>query len=174
MVAVSDSGPLMWLAEAGRVGLLKTLFLEVVVPSEVYREVVLEGLRLGFSDALAVEEAEKEGWIKVKTLNGEERELSLRLAEGAREIHVGKAQAMALARGMGAALLMDESCGRALAEALGVETRGTLYVVLRALRLGLLDGSEAKETVTRLVAKGMRLDPRLLARVLNEIDGHEA
>lgn len=98
-MAVSDSGPLMWLAEAGRVGLLKTLFEEVVVPSEVYREVVLEGLRLGFSDALAVEEAVKEGWIKVEALDGEERELSLRLAEGAREIHVGEAQAMALARG---------------------------------------------------------------------------
>ena len=68
-------------------------------------------------------------------------------------------------------MLMDESCGRALAEALGVETRGTLYVVLRALRLGLLGKSEAKETVTMLVAKGMRLDPRLLSRVLNEIDG---
>lgn len=69
---------------------------------------------------------------------------------------------------MDAVLLMDESCGRALAEALGVETRGTLYVVLR---LGLLGKSEAKETVTMLVAKGMRLDPRLLSRVLNEIDG---
>lgn len=174
MGAVADSGPLMWLAEAGRVGLLKALFEEVVVPSEVYREVVSEGLRLGFSDALAVEEAVKEGWIKVKALDEEERELSLRLAEGAREIHVGEAQAMALARGLGAVLLMDESCGRALAEALGVETRGTLYVVLRALRLGLLGGSEAKETVTILVAKGMRLDPRLLSRVLNEIDSHRA
>ena len=174
MGAVSDSGPLMRLAKVGRVGLLKALFEEVVVPSEVYREVVLEGLRLGFSDALAVEEAVKEGWIKVKALEEEERELSLRLAEGAREIHVGEAQAMALARGLGTVLLMDESCGRALAEDLGVETRGTLYVVLRALRLGLLGESEAKETVTRLVAKGMRLDPRLLARVLNEIDSHEA
>jgi len=64
--------------------------------------------------------------------------------------------------------------GRALAEALGVETRGTLYVVLRALRLGLLGKGEAKESVTMLVAKGMRLDPRLLSRVLNEIDSHRA
>ena len=92
------------------------------------------------------------------------------LADGAKEIHLGEAQAMALARGRGAALLMDESCGRALAEALGLETRGALYVVLRALRQGLVDRVEAKETVTRLVAEGMRLDPRLLARVMNEID----
>jgi len=174
-VAVLDSGPLVWLAKAYRLGLLKALFGDVVVPSEVYRGVVSEGLRLGFSDALAVKEVVKEErWIKVKTLEGEERELSLRLAESAKEIHYGEAQAMALARGLDAVVLLDKSCGRALAEALGVETRGNLYVVLRALKLGLLCKSEAKETVAMLVAKGMRLDPRLLSRVLNEIDGYEA
>lgn len=174
MAVVSDSGPLIWLAKAGRLGLLRALFGEVVVPSEVYREVVSEGLRLGFSDALAVEEAVKEGWVRVHALDGEAHGLAVRLAEGAGEIHFGEAQALALAREMGVMLLMDESCGRALAEALGVEARGTLFVVLRALRLGLLDGGEAKDVVSRLVGLGMRLDPRLLARVFNEIDGFGA
>ncbi|MFH2109651.1 MAG: DUF3368 domain-containing protein [Candidatus Bathyarchaeota archaeon] len=172
MPAVSNSSPLMWLAKAGRIETLRNIFGEILVPKEVYREVVSEGLRLGFSDALAVEEAVRAGWIKVIALTDEEEEFSSRLIQGAGEIHVGEAQAIALARGRGVPLLMDESSGRALAEALGIEARGTIYVVLRALRQGLMDRGEAKETMNRMVEKGMRVDPRLLSRVLKEIDSY--
>jgi len=170
--AVSNSSPLIWLAKAGRIEILRNIFGEILVPPEVYREVVSEGLRLGFSDALAVEEAVRAGWIKVRALAEKEEEFSSRLIQGAEEIHVGEAQAIALARGLGVPLLMDESSGRALAEALGVEARGTIYVVLRALRQALMEGGEAKETVNRMVEKGMRVDPRLLSRVLKEIDSY--
>jgi predicted nucleic acid-binding protein len=167
---VSDSGPLIWLAKAGRIRLLHELFEEVLVPFEVYNEVVSEGLKAGFSDAIAVEEAVKEGWMKVVSPAADDEEVSSRISAGAKEIHLGEAQAIAFARSVGETLLMDESSGRALAEALGVKVRGTLYVVLRSLRRGSLSKREAKDVISGIVAKGFRLEPRLLARVLEEID----
>ena len=73
-------------------------------------------------------------WIKVWELDEREIELSQKLAEQAFEIHFGEAQAIILARKINALLLMDESSGRALAEALGLKVKGTLYVVMKATR----------------------------------------
>ncbi|MEM2354684.1 MAG: DUF3368 domain-containing protein, partial [Candidatus Bathyarchaeia archaeon] len=84
----------------------------------------------------------------------------------------GEAQAILLARKASVLLLMDESSGRAFAETLGLKVKGTLYVIMRALREELLDKAEAKEIVLELVSKGFRIEPRLLARILREIDMH--
>jgi predicted nucleic acid-binding protein len=124
-----------------------------------------------FSDALVIQEGIDQGWIKVPNLNEEEAEISRRMAERAFEIHLGEAQAIQLARKINAVLLMDESSGRALAEAWGLRVRGTLAVILRALGEGLIDDENAKEYVLKLVNKGFRIEPRLLARILEEIDG---
>jgi predicted nucleic acid-binding protein len=113
---VSDASPLIWLSKIGRIALLRKLYGIVMVPEEVYREVVEEGLERGLSDALVVKDSVDEGWIRVSKLNEGEAELCRGMVEHASEIHLGEAQAIALAREEGALLLMDESSGRAFAE----------------------------------------------------------
>ena len=75
-----------------------------------------------------------------------------------------------LSRSLGALLLMDESSGRAFAEAWSLKVKGTLYVIMRALREELLDKTKSKEIVFGLVKKGFRIDPKLLARIVMEIE----
>ena len=41
---------------------------------------------------------------------------------------------------------------------------------MSALRAGLINKDEAKETVVRMVSKGFRLEPNLLARLIIEIE----
>jgi predicted nucleic acid-binding protein len=74
---------------------------------------------------------------------------------------------------MGTLLLIDESSGRAFAEAWGLKAKGVLYVLMVALRSDLLDDAEAKETVLTLVRKGFRIEPNLLARIIREIDAYK-
>jgi len=167
---VSNTSPLVWLAKIGRITLLKKLFGEVIIPEEVYKEAVERGLQEGFSDALAIKECVEQGWIKISKLNESEIKLCEKMMEHAFEIHFGEAQAIILARKINALLLMDESSGRAFAETLGLKVKGTLYVVMKALRGKLLDRTEAKEMVLALVGKGFRIEPKLLARILREID----
>jgi hypothetical protein len=167
---VSNTSPLIWLSKVGKITLLKKLFGEVIIPEEVYKEAVERGLKEGFSDALAIKECIDQGWMKISKLDEREIKLCQKMMDHAFEIHLGEAQAIALARETGALLLMDESSGRAFAETLGLRVRGTLYVVMKALREKLLDGDEAKEIVLALVSKGFRIEPKLLARVLREIE----
>lgn len=170
MLIVSNASPLIWLAKIGKITLLKELFGEVIIPEEVYKETVERGLQEGFSDALAIKECIEQGWIKISKLNENEIKLCERMMEHAFEIHIGEAQAIILARKTSALLLMDESSGRAFAETLGLKVRGTLYVIMKALREELLDKTEAKDMVLALVDKGFRIEPKLLARILREMD----
>ncbi len=171
MPTVSNASPLIWLSKIGKITLLKTLNGEVIIPQEVYREVVERGLKEGISDALVIGESVPQGWIRVSTLNEREIELSRRIMEHASEIHLGEAQAIILARETDALLLMDESSGRAFAETWGLRVRGTLYVILKALKEGLLSKDRAREATLEPVEKGFRVEPKLLARMLREIDG---
>jgi predicted nucleic acid-binding protein len=170
---VSNTSPLIWLSKIGKLSLLKDLFDEIQIPDEVYKEAVDRGLEEGFMDALVVREAIDQGWIKVLQLDNNEITLCQKIMKHAFEVHMGEAQAIVLARRMGkdALLLMDESSGRAFAEAWGLKVKGVLYVTIKALRSELIDNAEAKEIVLTLVSKGFRIEPKLLARVIREIDG---
>jgi len=52
---------------------------------------------------------------------------------------------------------MDESSRRTLAEATGLKVRGTLYIIIEALKKELLDKNNAKETALIPVNKGFRI-----------------
>lgn len=167
---VSDASLLIWLAKIGEIALLKELFGEVIIPEEVYREAVEKGLQEGFSDALIIKECVDQGWIRLCRLDENGAALCLKIVKHAFEIHLGEAQAIVLSRNLGVLLLMDESSGRAFAETWSLKVKGTLYVIMRALREGLLDKTRAKEIVFGLVKKGFRIDPKLLARIVMEIE----
>lgn len=172
MPTVCNTSPLIWLSKIGKLGLLKDLFNEIHIPDEVYRETVERGLEEGFVDALIVREAIDQGWIKISHLERNDITLCQKIMKHAFEIHAGEAQAIVLARKVGkdALLLMDESSGRAFAEAWGLKVKGVFYVIMTALRRELLDKDDAKETVLTLVSKGFRIEPKLLARIIREID----
>lgn len=172
MPTVSNTSPLIWLSKVGKLKLLKSLFGEIVISEETYREAVEVALKEGYSDASVIKEACEENWIIIKALNTEQLATCHKVMQQTFELHGGEVQAVMLAREFGkdVRLLMDDSAGRAFAEAWGLKVKGTLYVILEALRRGLLDKAEAKETLLSLVQKGFRVEPKFLARVLSEIE----
>lgn len=169
-MAVSDSSPLIWLSKMGKVWLLRDLFEEVLVPEEVYREVVEVGLAEGYSDALVLKDCIEEGWLKSCSLDEQDKGLLRRITRNAQEIHRGEAAAILIAKRKELPLLIDETSGRALAESFGLKPHGTLYIVLRAMRKGLIGKKEAKDSILRMVETGMRIDPALLSRIIKEIE----
>lgn len=170
MPAISDTSPLIWLAKVGKITLLKELFEEVIIPQEVYMETVEKGLQGGFTDAQTIKECINEDWIKLSKLNSKDQNTLQKISEYAFEIHSGEAQAIVLAHEMKLLLLMDESAGRAFAEAWGLKVKGTIYVIISALRKSLISEADAKETILKMVTKGFRLEPTLLARLIIEIE----
>jgi hypothetical protein len=65
MNVVSNAGPLIALGKLGQLSLLLTLYGEILMPREVYHEVVINGLRLGAEDAAAVDFLVRQGHIRV-------------------------------------------------------------------------------------------------------------
>jgi predicted nucleic acid-binding protein len=107
MKVVSDSSPVIWLSKTGNLSILRELYGEVIIPWEVYEEVVVKGLGEGFSDALVVKRSVDKGWIRTEDLHLDDEELARTLVENTMELYKGDAHAVLLARRMGALLLMD-------------------------------------------------------------------
>jgi hypothetical protein len=157
---VCNSSPLIWLAKAGRLTVLRRLFGEVSIPRVVYDEV-----SLGESaDSLLIREAVEEEWIRVVDVE----------EGGARDIvevsgiHRGEAEAILLARGVGALFVVDDREGSATARVFGVATLGTVGLLLLALGEGLFGLDEFVDCLDALMGLGFRLSVEVYRRALAE------
>ena len=129
MIVVSDSSPLIALAAAGHLVLLRDLYGHVLIPDAVRREVTEAGPAL--PGAEAVREA---AWIERASV--EDRALVTLLRQ---DVDAGEAEAIALALERGADLvLLDERLARRRAEALGLPYAGVVGVLIEAKAQGRL------------------------------------
>ena len=131
MIVVSDTSPLSYLGKLDRLSLLPQLFGEVVVPPEVMAEI-----ERGSASATLPQGIRQTGWIRIME-PGDQAEI----AELERFLDRGEAEAIVLAEELKATLLLiDEYDGRKIAEERGIEITGTLGVLLRGKRAGLIAG----------------------------------
>ena len=147
---VSNSTVLIYLAKIGKLKLLKRLFKKILIPVEVFNEVVVKGKEEHYFDALIVEKSVEKGWIEVKDITVNEELESF-------GIDAGEAQAISLARSVGVPILLDQTHARLAARALGLKTRGTIFVLAAALRKKFLTYEEYLELLEALVKVGFRM-----------------
>jgi len=147
---VSNSTVLIYLAKIGKLNLLKELFGEVLIPAEVFDEVVIRGKEHQHPDAFIVESAVEEGWIHIKNIKvfGELEDFG---------IDPGEAHAISLARSLGVPVLLDQTHARNAAKAFGLKHRGTIFVLLAALRKKLLTSENYQDSLEDLVKTGFRM-----------------
>ncbi|MEA2089337.1 MAG: hypothetical protein U9O89_01060 [Thermoproteota archaeon] len=119
------------LAKIGRLGLLRDLYDTVFIPPFVKVESVDRGKERGALDALEIEGAIDEGWIKVAKLT---REQSAKIESLISEtgIGLGEAGALTLARDEEMMVILDDKEARAIAKSWSLEYRGTLMVLYEA------------------------------------------
>lgn len=154
-VVVSDSSPLVHLSRIGRLSLLRGLFGEILIPLAVYREVVVEGRgRPGSS------EVEKASWINVMEVRDKQLKRILQPV-----LDEGEAEAIVLALETNANLvLLDDREARLQAKRLGLRVAGTIGILLRAKRLGLIES--LKKELDKLKETGFRISKNLEEEVL--------
>jgi predicted nucleic acid-binding protein len=147
MVVVSNSTPLIALSKIGLFEMLKEYFGEIIIPDEVYEEVVTRGSHL-----FGAREVSNSDWVKVV-------ETENRLAVDSLSVHLGKgeAEAIILAKEKNALLLIDDKDGRTMAANLGIRITGTIGL----LKLFAGDGRiELKKALDDLIASGFRLSTK--------------
>lgn len=129
MPIVSNSTPLIALSRIGRLDVLRDLFEEILVPSEVYDELVVKGKDRPGSEAVATAV-----WIRRRVV----QDASLTADLGSRGLGRGEADAVALARETNSICLTDDLAAIAAAKSLGVPARRTLNMLLAAKTKGFV------------------------------------
>ncbi|AEA46248.1 hypothetical protein [Archaeoglobus veneficus] len=144
MTAVSNAGPLIHFAQIGRLFLLKDIFGRIILPSLVKVEVVDAGKKLGKPDAFLIE-GEIGRWIEVCDNPGGVEEIASRAG-----IHAGEAAAILVAREKGLPVLLDDIAARRFAAGLRLEIAGSVGVLIKAVKMGLIAKNEAVESLESL------------------------
>lgn len=163
---LSNSSPLIYLAKLGKLGILKELFKEIIIPKEVYEEVVIKGKEEKFFDALKVENSVKEGWLKVR-----EVVIDKEIEILAPEIDLGEIELISLARKLNPHLiLIDDASARTIAESFGFNVKGTLYILLTAYKKKIIDKTEIRDLINRIIVSGFRISQELYIRLMEELE----
>lgn len=164
MTVLADSSPLITLARAEYLELLRDFYGEVTITREVHNEVVIAGAGLP-----GAEEVRKAEWIRV------EAHLST-LVPGVEQpypgLGAGERSTIHLAVTLGADLvLIDEGRARRIAKSNGLAVAGSIGILERGARLGKVP--DLRSVYKKLVQQGIRFDPELLNRSLHRlgIDG---
>jgi len=163
---VSNATPLIYLSKVGKLELLKRVFGEVYIPEEVKREAVDRGKELKRRDALLIEKAIEDGWLRVS--KAEPVKIPI-------ELEAGETAAISLAKKLGGQeVLIDEVSARTVARLLGLEPRGTIFVLLKTMEEGGMNMDEFLETLNELVKHGFRLREEVYLEAIRkarEIEG---
>ena len=130
MKVICNSSVLIALSAIGQLGLLDKRFPEgVLVPQGVWHEVVETGRGQPGADEVA-----GAGYLTVREAADRDFVALLRM-----DLDQGEAEAIALCRQMGAGLiLLDEKDARRVAQHLGIETLGTVGLLIWAKQNGLI------------------------------------
>jgi len=131
---VSNAGPLIALGKLGQLSLLLTLYGAILIPREVYNEVVINGLRLGADDAPAVDFLVQQGHIRVV-----EVVMPSPLPAWALSLDAGEIEVIVLGQQQAADwVLIDNEHARKAARQVGLPLKGSIELWFEAWRQGHL------------------------------------
>lgn len=168
----SNTSPIIALARVGRLDLLASLFDVVLLPPAVKGECIDRGKEIGADDVYEIEKGLDAGWITVVPLEEDaEREAGRLQARAA--VGRGEAEAIALARMRGVAVILDDADARAAARSLGLEHMGTVMVPYHAFVRGLVSHRELVSILADL-SRVLWVAPDVIAEMLRRAEGGNA
>lgn len=167
MTLVFDATPLIYLGKVDRLDVVADIDQRLVVPGRVCEEVVYEGMKYDYPDAKRVNELIRDGTFQQETFQKNER--FDQLVQNTR-LSPADAAVLLLADELGATAVMDEDYGRTIAETEGVETRGTVYLVLSRVKEDRLTPENAREIIDAMLDAGWHCSPDLYAKIVRKLD----
>jgi predicted nucleic acid-binding protein len=157
---VSNTDPLLHLHEAALVALLEHTG-AVTIPRAVDSEMMLH---------VPQWHVRKPPWLTVMAVTAPYDAQAIGWQQSGL-LERGEAEAIALARQLGAAwLLMDDAAARVFASSIGLEVRGSSGIVLWAAAQGHLHREEAVVALERLAQSSLWISARVLAEARAALD----
>ncbi len=152
---VSNTTPIISLLKLNRLKILKDLYGQIHIPFAVYQEIEI-GRNKEYYQDLA-----KLNWI---TINEIQEKKALRYFL---DLDAGEAEAIVLATEMDADLIiLDEKLGRFHAKHADLKITGTIGVLIKAKKEGLID--ELNPLLNELLEKDVWLSEKLIEEILKQ------
>ncbi len=153
---IVNSTPIIVLCGIGKLDVLRELYGEITIPTAVYREVT------AMEDSACMQVRKADGWIHIESIR-DSTEMKMYKAK----LHAGEVEVMILAQEQKADLvIIDDNAAKKTAKYLGLTVTGTLGILLKAKRKGLV--SRVDVLLDEMKRNGFYLDSRLEAFVLEQ------
>ena len=144
---ISNATPLIYLAKADQLNLLHLIFEEIIIPNAVYKEVVIEGIQREKNDAFRIKKMINDGWLHIRAAKTH--------FQGELRIHPGETEVISLALETGIkTVLMDDVKARTAAELAGLSPKGTIWLLLKAVKRKILDFDQFLVALEAIVRSG--------------------
>ena len=156
---VSNSSPLIALGAIGRLELFRKCFKQVLIPPGVYGEISEKEESPEF---ISLQKGIREKWIEVEKI-----ELLSTLKTDT--LGQGEKEAISLAAKHKVVLIIDDDSAKAYAAIMGVESHGTLYLLILAVRRNIVSRKEVIEIVNLMMSKGFYISTDVYGWFLQEI-----
>jgi predicted nucleic acid-binding protein len=153
---VSNASPLIVLARSGHLDLLRALPVPVLVPAGVLAEIDAGNARDGAADAVRA--------LELVTIV---EDLDVPASIASWRLDAGESQVLARAVSIGAGVLLDDRAARRCAQTLGLMVVGSIGLVARAKRAGLV--TAAGPVIRAVVEAGLHVDDELVTAVLADL-----
>jgi len=155
-LVISNTSPLLYLHQVGYLELLRKLYGQVQIPRAVQKE-----LQAGAQQGISVPDTSTLEWLHVRPI------WDSTLLPVVIDLGAGEAEAIALAVANPESLLiLDDSLGRRIARLNGVTFTGTLGVLVKAKKAGLLPS--VSPVIEALRKTTMHLTTSLIEMVIKE------
>lgn len=159
MKVVTNSTPLIELSKINQLDLLQNVYGTILIPEEVYTEVVIDGI--GKPGAAEVEAAE---WIHRQSVVGK---YQIRTLQTQHSLHLGECVTIILAQEVNAEqVILDDNAARQEAVARGLPVIGTVGVLLVAKAQSIIPA--VRPILDKLRAQGTRVSQDLYYQVIAE------
>ncbi|MDP4039314.1 MAG: DUF3368 domain-containing protein [Candidatus Pacearchaeota archaeon] len=157
---VSNTSPIIVLGKQGVLELLKNCFGKVIIPQEVYNEIIKKEDSL---ETISLKKGIEEKWIIIE-------ETAINPIINTDNLGKGEKEAVSLAAKKKSILLIDDDNARKYASLLRVECRGTIYVLFLAVLKKIMDKIEAKEIFDNIVIEGFYVSTEVYSGFLSMLE----
>ena len=145
-IIISDTSCLIVLSKIEKLDLLKNLYHEILITSDVFQE---------FGGSLP-------DWIIITEVKDKQKQKEIE-----ERLDKGEASSIALALEIeNTTLIIDEIKGRKIAQSFNIDIIGTIGIILLADKKGLI--SDVTSLILRLVNKGFRLSDKLINKIIEK------
>ena len=139
-------------AKAGQLALLRKIYPANAYCSGFVVAEVLRGWRQGHPDLEPLVQSLADGWPpQIDLTTPAERQLYMRISVSLGD---GESSCLALAAERGYVFACDDRLARSEAVRLGIPLTGTVGILIKAVRIGLIDLKKANAVLKRMIAAG--------------------